>query len=105
MAVISKDNNVFIGACAISKNSDREYEIGYRLDQKYWRNGYGKEIARGLVKYAFEILNLKYVVSYVNKENYSSVRILEALNFKNISEYIEEGTNDIVIYYEKYNPN
>lgn len=105
MAVIRKDNDNFIGACALSKNVDSEYEIGYRFDETHWGKGYGKEIASGLVKYAFQELNLKQIVAYVNKENYSSVKILEGLNFRNISEYIENDTNDLVLYYKMINPN
>ena len=39
-AVIEKKTFEFIGLCAFLKNDDNENEIGYRLREKYWGNGY-----------------------------------------------------------------
>lgn len=32
MGVFEKENNNFVGTCAVIKNLDEEYEIGYRFD-------------------------------------------------------------------------
>lgn len=100
MAVVKKDSNEFIGTCAIVKDDNGEHEIGYRFIEKYWGNGYGKEISGGLVKFAFESLCLNEVVAYVNKFNYSSVKILDGSELNFIRAYEESETGDLIRYYK-----
>lgn len=100
MAVVRKNDNKLIGTCAVTKNIDGEYEIGYRFAEEHWGNGYGKETARGLIKFAFQVLNLKQIVAHVDKDNYVSVKILESSNFDFIREYIESETGNLVMYYK-----
>lgn len=104
MAVARKDAIKFIGTCAIIKNSNGEFEIGYRFIEEYWGNGYGKEIACGLVEFAFQALNLNQIVAYVNKDNYPSIRILESSSFDFIREYRESETGNLGVYYKISKP-
>ena len=104
MAVTRKDDIRFIGTCGIIKNSDGEFEIGYRFIEAYWGHGYGKEIVCGLVEFAFQALNLNQIVAYVNKDNYPSVRILESSGFDFIREYRESETEDLAVYYKISKP-
>jgi len=101
MAVVKKDVNQFVGTCAIVKNEDGEHEIGYRFIEKYWGNGYGKEIFAGLVTFAMKSFNLKCVVVYVNKDNYASVKILDSSDFNFIKEFDEYETGSVIRYYKK----
>ena len=100
MAVVRKDDNKFVGTCAIIKNDYGKHEIGYRFIEEYWGNGYGKEIAGGLIKFSFQSPSLKQIVAHVNKENCSSIKILDSLNFDFIREYRENETGDLVMYYK-----
>lgn len=105
MAVARKDDIKFIGTCAIIKNNDGEYEIGYRFIEEYWGKGYGKEVVCGLVEFAFQSLNLNQIVAHVNKDNYSSVKILDSLYFDFVRAYRESETGDLVMYYKISKPN
>ncbi len=67
----------FVGTCAIIKNDEQEWEVGYRLLQKFWGNGFGSEVAQGLIEHAFKSMHIPTLHAYVNRENESSVRILE----------------------------
>lgn len=60
-------------------NDTEEYQIAYRLREKHWGKGFGKEIAVGLIEYCFEGLGLGEVVAYVQVGNEGSIRILEGL--------------------------
>jgi len=100
MAVVRKEDNEFIGTCAIIKNEDEEYEIGYRTIEKYWGNGYGKEIVEGLIKFAFQSLYIDHLVAYVNNENYASVKILDNSKLDFIREYEGSKNQDCVRYYK-----
>lgn len=74
-----KSSGEFIGLCALLKNDENEDEIGYRLREKYWGNGYGTEIAKGLIDYSFNVLNFEKITADVNIENIPSVKILDKL--------------------------
>ncbi len=78
-AISEKDNQEFIGFCALIKNDENEDEIVYRLREKFWGKGYGNEIAHGLVDYCFDILNLELIIADVNVSNTKSIRILEKI--------------------------
>lgn len=104
LAVAKKEDNKFVGTCAIMKNYDEEHEIGYRFLEGCWGNGYGKETIDGLIKFSFQSLNLEQIVAHVNKDNYSSVKILESSNFVFIREYVENETGDLVLYYKMLKP-
>lgn len=101
-AIALKSNRDFIGTVALVKNQKGEYEIGYRLHKTYWRQGYGKEVSNGLIKYAFEELHLKEIVAYVDKNNITSVRILDS-TFNFIKEIYNEQDNCIDRYYKLSN--
>lgn len=98
MAVIRKSDNQFVGTCAIIKNEDGEHEIGYRVLEKYWGNGFGKEIAASLIEYSLVSMDLDLITAYVYKENKASVRILDNSQMKLVSEF----KNEEVGYLERY---
>ncbi|WP_340203345.1 GNAT family N-acetyltransferase [Ascidiimonas sp. W6] len=82
-ASLTKENS-FIGTIALLKNDKEEWEIGYRLLESAWGNGYGSELTQGLIHYAFNILNLPSLVAYADKENKASIYILNKyMNFIN----------------------
>lgn len=72
-----KSSGEFIGLCALLKNDENEDEIGYRLREKHWGNGYGTEIARGLISYSFEVLKFEKITADVNTKNITSIKILD----------------------------
>jgi len=76
-AIATKENNEFIGLCAFLKNNENENEIGYRFREKYWRKGYGTEIAKGLIEFGFEEMNMNKITADVALKNLNSVKILE----------------------------
>lgn len=92
----------FIGTIALVRNQKAEHEIGYRLLKEYWKQGYGKEVTNGLIKHAFEQMKLKEIVAYVDKENITSVRILDS-TFNFIKEIYNEQDNCIDRYYKLSN--
>lgn len=102
MAVVKKDDNQFVGTCAIVKNDDGEHELGYRFIEKYWGNGYGVEILNSLVAFALKLPYLSRVVAYVNKNNYLSVKILDSSELIFIKEFKESETGDVIRYYKTF---
>jgi RimJ/RimL family protein N-acetyltransferase len=54
-------------------------EIGWRLDPACWNRGLATEGARAVLRYAFDILELKEVVSFTVPDNLASRRVMEKL--------------------------
>jgi len=55
-------------------------EIGYSVVPEYRRQGYCHEASRGLVGCAFEQLGVNKILAECDKDNISSIRILEKLH-------------------------
>lgn len=66
-----------IGTCALILNEADEYEIGFRIREKYWGRGLGKEVAAPLLQHGFQAMGLEKIYGYVDKENVASMKILE----------------------------
>ncbi|MBX3710248.1 MAG: GNAT family N-acetyltransferase [Gammaproteobacteria bacterium] len=57
-------------------------EIGWRLASEYWGYGYATEGAQAVLKYAFDELRLREVVSFTVPANTRSIRVMEKLGMK-----------------------
>lgn len=98
-AIAGVEDHRFIGTCALVKNENEEYEIGFRLLKEEWQKGYGKEITNGLIRYGFEEMKLDKIVAYVNKNNVASVKILDS-TFRFIKEFYNDEEDCIDRYYQ-----
>lgn len=97
-AIDRKTDNEFIGTVAFVKDEDGEDEIGYRLLEKYWRNGYGSEILVGMVVHAKKI-DFKKLVACVSPDNIASEKIIKSAGFQFVENFF---CNDLKIYENKY---
>ena len=100
-AVILKENNQFIGDCGITMqniNGNREPEIGYHINKEYVNKGYATEAAQACMKYAFEVLGLDKLFSYMKYTNTPSQRVAIKNGMKLVMEY-EDKVNVITKVY------
>ncbi len=100
-AVFSKNTNDFVGSCGFSlfhdpdldrnilnpinskKYENRDVEIGYVLRQKYWGQGYAKQIAKLCIDYLFKNNpDISRIVAVTALSNLASQKVLEALGFE-----------------------
>lgn len=88
--VLEKATNNFIGLAKleINENDFSEAELGYLLLPKFWRNGYGSEIAKLLLNKAEESKDLHRIIATIDPKNIASKKILLKNGF--ISEKICE---------------
>ncbi len=89
-AVIDKDNDEFIGTCAIIYGDVKGVEIGYRLREKHWNKGIATEIAKGLINYIFSHTAHDTIIADVSKSNIGSVKVLQKFLTKVNEGYCEE---------------
>ncbi len=54
-------------------------EVGWRLDRRYWGNGYATEAARESLRFAFEQGGLAEVVSFTVPQNQRSRLVMERI--------------------------
>lgn len=69
----------FIGLAGMTVTADRFKmgEIWYNLMPTHWGNGYATEVAKRLIRFGFEILNLHRIEAGVATENKRSIKVLE----------------------------
>lgn len=65
-----------------SERLDGQIEMGYMIAPECQGNGYGKEAAETVLRYAFNVLDLEEVHLFVEKENKASVKLAETLLIK-----------------------
>ena len=73
-----------IGFVGLNEPTDQFYfspciEIGWRLRSQYWRQGYAKEAATAVLKFAFETLKRDKVVAFTATTNKPSESLMQAL--------------------------
>ena len=54
-------------------------EIGWRIAHEFWNQGYATEGASAAIKYGFETLHLKEIVSFTAVQNARSRRVMEKI--------------------------
>lgn len=59
-----------------------QIEMGYMIAPECQGNGYGKEAAETVLRYAFNVLDLEEVHLFTEKENKASVKLAETLLIK-----------------------
>jgi RimJ/RimL family protein N-acetyltransferase len=69
----------FIGLAGMTVTADRFKmgEIWYNLMPSHWGNGYATELAKRLIRFGFEMLNLHRIEAGVATENRRSIKVLE----------------------------
>ena len=85
-AVKLKDENKVIGEAGLfdSFSDPKKMELGYIIDRAYWNRGYGTEVCRGLIDYAFNRLGCTELIARMYDQNLASVRVCEKLGFEHI---------------------
>jgi [ribosomal protein S5]-alanine N-acetyltransferase len=88
LAVVRACDEAFIGWCSLNRwNPDyRSASLGYCYDDAAWGLGYATEAALGLLRWAFDALDLNRVQAETDTRNVASARVLEKLGF------VREGT-------------
>ncbi|AFL99315.1 acetyltransferase, ribosomal protein N-acetylase [Desulfitobacterium dehalogenans ATCC 51507] len=80
-AIIEKLSNCLIGECGLNMPNiqHKEGELVYRLNKKYWGNGYATEAASEVVGLGFEKLGLHRIEAMCDSRNASSIKVLEKI--------------------------
>ncbi len=91
----SKEINKIIGEVGLfnSFNDLSKLELGYIIDSKYWRMGFGTESCLGLMNYAFCELQVRTLIARMYSKNLSSIALSEKCDMVRIdSGFTDNGT-------------
>ena len=83
-AVFAKENLQYVGHAGIYPRLKKKenWELVYFLCRDAWGKGYATEIARRIIEYSFEELNLQEVFATVDDDHFASIRVLEKSGMK-----------------------
>ncbi|WP_419820178.1 GNAT family N-acetyltransferase [Acinetobacter sp.] len=92
-AVELKENQQFIGFVGLANQAEKFtfspcVEIGWRLAQQYWHQGYATEAAQQCLKFAFEKLTLEQVVSFTTVLNQASEKVMQRLGMDYVENFM-----------------
>lgn len=105
LALILKDENRLIGNCGVRMDDteNRQGNIGYELDSRYWNRGYATEAASTMLRFGFEALKLHRIWACCVAENIGSWRVMEKLGMRwegceREKEFIQGAWRDQLLY-------
>lgn len=97
--IFERTSGELIGCCGLRPYSEKEYELGFHLRQKFWQQGYAVESATAVIEYAFTVLKAKRLFAGHNPRNIASAKVLGKLGFTYIGDEFYEPTG---LYHPSY---
>ena len=98
-AMILKETNEFIGWAGLKYNTKMVnnknffYDIGYRLNEKFWGKGYASEASFAWLNYGFKVMKIKNMTAAAHSGNIASNRILQKIGMKMTEQYLEDNVS------------
>lgn len=99
-AVELKDSGQLIGSCELYYTDRDPAELAWELHRNYWRNGYGTEIGKTLLKLGFGTLGLRRIIADCNVLNTGSWKIMEAIGMRREAHYVKSYRGNSVLNHE-----
>jgi ribosomal-protein-alanine N-acetyltransferase len=95
-----KDTNQVIGEAGLFHSFDNSsvLELGYIIDSPFWRQGFGTEICRGLIGYAFSTLKTERLMARMYAANEASVRVAERCGMKRVGKGLTPDGREFIEY-------
>lgn len=87
---VLKENGRLIGSGGVYwKDEHDAWSFGYNIAYDYWNKGYTTEIAKRMIKYAYDNLNARDFISEHAVDNPASGRVMEkcGMKFSHMGEY------------------
>jgi ribosomal-protein-alanine N-acetyltransferase len=107
--IILKESQELIGWAGLKFNTEMVnnkihfYDIGYRLDEKFWGKGYASEASFAWLDYGFKTMKIPVMEAAAHSDNIASNRILQKIGLQMTETYLEDGVS--WNWYELKNPN
>ncbi|WP_068774844.1 GNAT family N-acetyltransferase [Paenibacillus sp. FJAT-26967] len=92
-------NNKMIGDCGFGHleiNGKVEVDLGYIIDHRYWKQGYGAEAAQACLDYGQSRLGFNRIVANMPYNHTASRKTAEKLGMKKELEFVNERNRNIL---------
>ncbi|MFV8328243.1 GNAT family N-acetyltransferase [Flavobacterium sp. ZS1P14] len=92
--IVLKETNELIGWAGLKYNTEIVnnevdfYDIGYRLNEKFWRKGYASEASFAWLDYGFNVMKIKIMTAAAHTDNMASNRILQKIGMTMTAQYL-----------------
>ena len=99
-AVILRDEALFVGDCGITLQlveGAREHEIGYHILRSHWGRGLATEAAQACLRYGFDVLQCRRIVSIVDPANIASRTVAGRIHDK--LRFFVKDDKELCLYY------
>ena len=84
-AIVDKETGKVIGSIGLEEDKFRpdvkSKELGYSLDENYWKKGLMTEAAKRVIRHAFDDLKLDLLMIKTGNDNQRSQRVIEKCGF------------------------
>lgn len=100
-AVILKSSGDFIGDCGLMRsevNGVLENDLGYIIDHRFWRKGYGSEAAKACLDYGLQVLKMKRIVANMETKHLASKAVAVKLGFRMEREFLNLKNRNLPTY-------
>ncbi len=87
-AAVIKDTGKLIGACNLLLSGD-EAETGWILHRDFWKQGYGTEMGKAMLRLGFDELPLHRIIAHCDAENCGSYRVMEKIGMRREGLYLD----------------
>lgn len=91
-AAVDKENGSFIGTVALVPFNQHTLEIGYRLLEEYWNQGFASELCPKLIEFGLTFDEIDTIYAEADVQNVASIQILER-NMEFTSELYNDRLN------------
>ena len=73
-----------------------EVNLGYLLAHSCWGRGYGTEACLAVVRFGFDVVELKQIIGVTHPNNLASIRVLEKVGMTFWKEIVRSGAPRVV---------
>ena len=102
--VAEKETGNPIGWCGLKFHTDtKETDIGYRLLESAWGQGYATESAKACIDYGFKHFNLNRIIGDAIKENTASINVFKKLGMTYLKDSLLDNIESVVYELKKEN--
>ena len=98
--VIHTESGEPVGMCGLFKRENLDHpDLGFAFLQAYFKQGFARESALGVMRYATDVLDLPLLAAIVDPGNQRSVMLLERLGFVREGRYRPPEEDEEIDYY------
>ena len=88
-AVVRKNDEKLLGE-GILLDVPEKPEMGWLMDKRYWGQGYGTDVGAALLKFGFDVLNLRRIIAACHADNHASYKLMEKIGMKREAHFVKE---------------